>query len=108
MTTWVLTPKIPDPFTGFSNPVLGWQFTAATALDAFVGINTIFAAGWRGQMGPLATSSPTAPIWQMTIVKGAVQIVVDDTDYFAFDGANVWAIPLALATADYTITAKGS
>lgn len=103
MATWVLIPKQPNPFTGFANPILGWQFAGATALDAFTGCNTIFAAGWVTTMGPLATSSPSLPIWQLLISKGKVQVVANDTDYFVFDGQNVWAIPLDTVTADYTV-----
>jgi hypothetical protein len=106
MATWQLTPTTPNEFTGFSNSVLGWHLTLATALDVLTGCNKIFAAGWLTQLGPLATSPQGAlPIWQLVITKGPLQIVINDTDWFAFDGQNVWAIPESIVQADYTVTA---
>ena len=107
MATWVLTPNAPNPLTGFANPVLGWQLTLATALDALTGCNVVFAAGWVAQLGPLVTSAPNAPIWQLNITKGTVQITVHDTDYFVFDGQNVWSITQANVQANYTVTSHG-
>ncbi|OBI98077.1 hypothetical protein [Mycobacterium sp. 1465703.0] len=104
MTTWELTPNDPNPLTGFANPVIGWHVTLATALDVLEGCNTIFAAGWASQLGPLATSDPATPIWELVVNKGKVQVVVKDTDWFVFDGQNVWAIAESDVTAGYTVT----
>jgi hypothetical protein len=112
LTTFVLTPNAPNPLTGFANPVLGWQLTIATALDALTGCNIVFAAGWIPQLTILATSSPTDPIWQLILTKTAtpnnIQIVVNDTDYLAFDGQNVFVIPQATVVADYTVTTQAT
>lgn len=116
MTTSILTPNTPNALTGFANPVLGWLFTAATALDTFEGCNIVFAAGWVAQLGPLSNSPPTAPIWEITFSKhvalangvdSLVNVLVNDTDYFAFDGQNVWNIPQATVSSDYTVTTQG-
>jgi hypothetical protein len=114
VATYVLTPNAPDPLTGLTNPVLGWQFSGETALDAFEGCNIVFQAGWVASLGPLA-SSPLgqAPIWELTFISTVpvpaggtieVPVVANDTDYFAFDGRNVWTIPLADIQANYTVT----
>lgn len=116
MTTSILTPKAPNSLTGFANPVLGWQFTAATALDTFEGCNVVFAAGWVAQLGPLSNSPPDAPLWQIIFIKhvalangvdSVVNVIINDTDYFAFDGLNVWGIPQATVQSDYTVTTQG-
>lgn len=109
MTTWVLTPTTANTLTGLSNPVLGWQFTVAAIADVYAGCNMVFEGGWSPQMGPLSTpqeNSANPPLWQLVISKGVVQIVVADTDYFVFDGENVWAIPQATAQASYTVVAQ--
>jgi hypothetical protein len=119
LTTFVLTPNAPNPLTGFANPVLGWQLTIATALDALTGCNIVFAAGWIPQLTILATSSPADPIWQLILTKTAtpnniqitpnnIQIVINDTDYLAFDGQNVFPIPQATVVADYTVTTQAA
>lgn len=105
MATWVLTPKSPNQLTGFANPILGWQLSAATALDVFVGCNTVYYAGWVSQLGPMS-GDVLPPIWQLVIKKGPSAILVNDTDYFVFDGLNVWSIPLATVQAEYTVTAQ--
>jgi hypothetical protein len=108
VTTWVLTPNEPNPLTGFANPVLGWQVTLATALDTLTGSNVVFAAGWVPHLVILADSDPTFPIWQLILSAGSVQVVVNDTDWFAFDGQNVWTIPQATVEAEYTVTEQTS
>jgi hypothetical protein len=107
MATWVLTPTAPNPLTGFTNPVLGWQLTLATAMDTLTGCNAVFAAGWGPQLTILGTSAPSEPIWQLTLSKATVHIVVDDTDWFAFDGQNVWSIPEATVQGGYTVSPLG-
>jgi hypothetical protein len=103
MTTFVLTPNTPNPLTGFANPVLGWQLTLATALDALTGCNEVFAAGWIPQLTILVNSAADDPIWQLVLNRRPEQVVVNDTDYFVFDGNNVETIPMAVVQADYTV-----
>jgi hypothetical protein len=110
MATWILTPKNPDPLTGFTNPVLGWQFTVASIADVYTGCNLVFEGGWSPQMGPLGsalTNTSKPPLWQLVLSKGVDQVVINDTDYFVFDGVNVWDIPQATVEADYTVTQQG-
>lgn len=104
MATWVLTPKTPNPLTGFANPVVGWQLTLATAMDTLTGCMTVYAAGWIPQLVILASSAPTDPIWQLQVMKGNVEITVNDTDWLVFDGQNVWDLKQADVTANYTVT----
>jgi hypothetical protein len=106
MTTWILTPNMPNPFTGFENPVIGWQLTLAAALDTLTGCMTVYAAGWHPQLTILPTSQPTAPIWQLNLIRGKDLVTVNDTDWLAFDGNNVWAMPQATVEAGYTVTAE--
>jgi hypothetical protein len=108
VTTWVLTPSEPNPLTGFANPVLGWQLTLATAMDALTGCNIVYAGGWVPQLLVLSSSAPTAPIWQLILNKGNVQVTVNDTDWFAFDGQNAWAVPQNTVEAEYTVTEQTS
>jgi hypothetical protein len=110
MTTFVLTPNTPNPLTGFVNPILGWQLTLPTAIDVLEGCNLIFEAGWIATLGPLATSTTNPPIWQLLINNKALgfQVIVNDTDYFVFDGQNVSTIPLVTVSADYTVTTQAA
>ena len=103
MSTWVLIPNIPNPLTGFANPVLGWQLTLATALDALTGCNIVYAAGWSPALTIVETSAPNDPIWQLMLSKSTVHIVINDTDWFVFDGQNIWGIPESTVTANYTV-----
>lgn len=108
MATWILTPNAPNPLTGFANPVVGWQLTLATAMDALTGCNVVFAAGWLSQLAILDTSAPTDPIWQLLLSKSTTRVVINDTDWLAFDGQNVWGIPQVDVTSSYTVTQQGS
>jgi hypothetical protein len=102
----VLTPNAPNPLTGFANPVLGWQLTLATAMDTLTGCNAVFAAGWWPQLTIISGRASELPIWQLTLSKATVNVVVNDTDWFAFDGQNVWSIPQATVQASYTVAAS--
>lgn len=104
MATYLLTPKAANPQSGLSNPVLGWQFTGATALDVFDGCNTIRQAGWTWQITP----DPANPeLWTMQISKGGyAPLTVTDTQWFVFDGYFVRVIEQADVEANYTIAAR--
>lgn len=107
MTTWILTPKNADPITKLANPVIGWQLTAASALDVLEGIDTVALDGWVGNLSdPNQTVSP--PLYTLVLMKsGAPTVTVNDTDWFTLDGAgNVSAIPAATVTTDYTVAAQ--
>ena len=106
MTTYVLTPNAPDPVTGLENSVIGWQLTAATALDVMQGVDTIAMAGYVGALSN-CDNSVSPPLWQAVISKGGVQPVqVNDTDWFVFNGKYVWAITQADVEANYTVVAQ--
>jgi hypothetical protein len=115
VTTYLLTPNSPDPLTGLTSSVVGWQFSGPTAMDAFEGCNIIYMAGWTAAMGPMTMNSDNIPIWELVITSTVavpaggtieVPVVVADPDYFVFDGRNVWTIPLADVQANYTVTAQ--
>jgi hypothetical protein len=92
--------------TGFAEPVLGWQLTLATALDALTGCNTVYAAGWVPQLSILKTSVPNNPLWQLTLIRGQDQVNVNDTDWLVFDGDHVAAIPEATVASDYVVAQR--
>jgi len=105
VTTYQLTPTIPNPVTGLSASVLGWHFTGSTFADVYEGMEIVRAIGWL----PIVEADPsdtTNTLWRMQLTKnGFPAQVVHDTDWFATDGVFVRVIPQATVTADYTTTA---
>jgi len=106
MGTSLLTPNAADPITGLTVPLLGWQLTAATALDAFTGCNFIHRLGYIATLVDDVDPTANPPIWRLTIDRpGDVPIVIADTDWLVCDSHHAWGIPQATVTADYTVTA---
>ncbi len=106
MTTYLLTPASADTVTGLKNSVIGWQLTAATALDVLEGMDTIVVAGYNSDLKTVdITKNP--PIYALVIVKpGAQPVTINDTDWLVFDGQHAWGIPQATVAASYTVTAQ--
>lgn len=105
MATKKLTPNNTDLLTGFANPVIGWHFTADTALDVFEGARTIQWAGWTWDIHP----SPDNPGYQrMTITPvdqqpNTVPIFVDNGQWFCLDGKFIVILDGADVAAHYTV-----
>ena len=100
----MLTPKQANPLTGVTSPVVGWQFTSSTIADVYQGCNVVFQAGFVPKLGPVPGNTAVPPLWGLAITKGGVaDLIVQDTDYFVFDGFNVRVVTQADAQANYTV-----
>lgn len=104
MATHILTPNTANQYSGLTNPILGWQFTAATALDVFDGCNLIRQSGWSWQITPDPANDA---LWTMQIAKGGyAPLTVADTQWFVFDGYFVRVLDQADVEANYTVTTR--
>src|SRR5436305_1141563 len=88
MATYTLTPSHPDLITGFQNPLMGWHFVAASALDVFGSFSYLVRAGWDYQ---LFKDQDNPMLQRLSLIKpvgsgsAVVQIVVTDTDWYGLD-----------------------
>lgn len=105
MTTWLLTPKSPDPITGLQSPIVGWHLTQATALDVLQGMGTIAALGYHHRLETVdITVIP--PIYQLVINRATETATVNDTDWLVANEHTSWGISEDDVTANYDVVAK--
>lgn len=111
MTTHILTPKDPHPVTGLKIPILGWHFTGATALDVLEGARFIQTGGWWWMILPHPTETARQ---QMRLYDGIAanqitpttvpKLVVENTQWFTFDGFSVRVLENAVVETNYDVT----
>ncbi len=113
MGTSILTPINPDPTTGLVVPMLGWHFVEESILDVFAGCNLIYVAtggkngGWFPTNSPNPLSEAVPPAWYLVFQRtGYPPVIIEDTDWLAFDTRNPIKITQADASTNYTITTR--
>lgn len=110
MTIFRLTPNNPDPRTGLTTELDGWQLTLAPtaysqnpAVDFLTGMAVIGAMGYGHSLNTVdLTKSP--PIYALLINRGGESHTVKDTDWLVTDGETAWGITDAIVRANYTVT----
>ena len=105
MTTYKLTPNAPSPLTGFITPIIGWHFSAPTALDVFEGTRFIQRAGWTWDIHPdpddegLQRLSITPKVSRPNVVP----LQVKNTQWFCLDGKEIVILDNAIVESDYQV-----
>lgn len=93
MATNILTPNSPDPVTGLTNSVLGWQLSAAKLADVYAGICAIAKAGYTSQLSTIDIVNHDPPLFAWNFSKAGDQpVVINNEDWCAFDGKHAWVI----------------
>ena len=114
MAQMILTPNNPDPTTGLIIPLLGWQFVTTSILDIFAGCNLIYVAtggqngGWFPTNSPNPQSEKVPPDWYLVFQRtGYPAVIIEYTDWLAFDTRSPIRITQNDVNAFYTVTEQG-
>ena len=114
MTQTILTPKNPDPGTGLTVPLLGWHYLQENILDIFAGCNLVYVdtggkdGGWFPTNSPNPMSEKTPPDWYLVFQRtGYPPVIIEYTDWLAYDTRNPIKITQKDVDAIYTITIQG-